>query len=529
MKIQVRINEEGALKNQRYAFTDRYTLLSELMQNARRAGASEVRIDYDRRARMLSVLDDGSGIDDFQTLLTFSESGWDSATRDEERPFGVGFSKCLYAATRCVVNSRGHQIDFETEAALMKHLIDVVSVRDQPGTSVVLYGVELPELAQRIKRLCWGFPIPVVFNGKSIERPYAIDQMGFADTEIGQIHVAGTVDGAATRDTLVFLQGFCVLAPLYCCENPNVVHLDPRRFIARLPDRDKLIDEEEQRRHIEAAIAGLWRSALQAHKEELDAFVFADLFFAAARLWDAIDVFNDVPVLPREICSRITGYPYRQGCDGADYLGKLTQALTREAVEAGEVRLCDLEAPHAQNMALWMFARARDFVIVRAFALDRQHWVRAHVRDFSGSVVEVDVVSEEQRAAFDGRWISCTVVLCEAYGIRVDGERVEIRNDAMACEDENRALVPAGECSGNVVRQISDYIDATDHWREDDLEHDTDAMAEFITHLRSVDPDRTLRSLIAGLRLERYPLLQGKSFRVTIGSSQNRHAIEVLA
>ena len=93
MKIQVRINEEGALKNQRYAFTDRYTLLSELMQNARRAGASEVRIDYDRRARMLSVLDDGSGIDDFQTLLTFSESGWDSATRDEERPFGVGFSK----------------------------------------------------------------------------------------------------------------------------------------------------------------------------------------------------------------------------------------------------------------------------------------------------------------------------------------------------------------------------------------------------------------------------------------------------
>jgi hypothetical protein len=353
--------------------------------------------------------------------------------------------------------------------------------------------------------------------------------MHFTDTEIGRIHIAGTADGAATRRTLVFLQGFCVLAPLYCAENPNVVHLDPRRFIARLPDRDKLIDEDEQRRHVEAAIATLWRSTLEACKHELDASVFADRFFAAARLWDAIDVFNDVPVLPREICSRITGYPYRQGCDGADYLAKLKQALTREAVEVGEVRLCDLEAPHAQNMALWMFARAREFVVVRAVALDAQHWVQPHVRDFSGSAVELDVVGEEQQAVFDGRWVCCTVVLCQAYGIRVDGERVEIRTEAMACEDRGRVIVPAGECEGYVVRQLSDYIDSADRWREDDLEHDTGAMAQFITNLRSVDAHRTLQSLIAGLGLERYPLLQGKSFRVTIGSSQSRQAIEVLA
>lgn len=39
MKIQVRINEEGALRNQRHAFSNRFTLVSELLQNARRAGA----------------------------------------------------------------------------------------------------------------------------------------------------------------------------------------------------------------------------------------------------------------------------------------------------------------------------------------------------------------------------------------------------------------------------------------------------------------------------------------------------------
>ena len=103
MQIQVRINEEGALRNQRFAFTDRFTLVSELLQNARRAGATSIAINHDAEARTLTVSDNGRGIDDFQKLLTFNESGWDETTCDAENPFGVGFSKCLYAASRCIV------------------------------------------------------------------------------------------------------------------------------------------------------------------------------------------------------------------------------------------------------------------------------------------------------------------------------------------------------------------------------------------------------------------------------------------
>ena len=61
MQIQVRINEEGALRNQRFAFTDRFTLVSELLQNARRAGAMRIEIDYDASAQVLRVEDDGVG------------------------------------------------------------------------------------------------------------------------------------------------------------------------------------------------------------------------------------------------------------------------------------------------------------------------------------------------------------------------------------------------------------------------------------------------------------------------------------
>ena len=105
MQIQVRINEEGALRNQRHAFSNRFTLLSELLQNARRAGATRIEIHHDAGAQLLRVHDNGCGLEDFQKLLSFHETGWDAATRTEERPFGVGFSKCLYAATRCIVAS----------------------------------------------------------------------------------------------------------------------------------------------------------------------------------------------------------------------------------------------------------------------------------------------------------------------------------------------------------------------------------------------------------------------------------------
>ena len=57
MQIQVRINEDGALRNQRYAFTDRFTLVTELLQNARRAGAAHIVVGHDDEKRLLTVDD----------------------------------------------------------------------------------------------------------------------------------------------------------------------------------------------------------------------------------------------------------------------------------------------------------------------------------------------------------------------------------------------------------------------------------------------------------------------------------------
>ena len=60
----------------------------EILQNARRAGATEVRII--NKDGFVIVQDNGSGIDDFQKLLDLGGSGWDEKMEAGEDPAGVG-------------------------------------------------------------------------------------------------------------------------------------------------------------------------------------------------------------------------------------------------------------------------------------------------------------------------------------------------------------------------------------------------------------------------------------------------------
>jgi len=60
----------------------------EILQNARRAGATEVRIS--NKNGLVTIQDNGSGIEDFQKLLDLGGSGWDEKLEAGEDPAGVG-------------------------------------------------------------------------------------------------------------------------------------------------------------------------------------------------------------------------------------------------------------------------------------------------------------------------------------------------------------------------------------------------------------------------------------------------------
>lgn len=517
MKIQVRFNEEGALRNQRYAFTDRFTLVTELLQNARRAGSAHIVVDHHAESGVLRVQDDGHGIEDFQKLLSFHESGWDEGTTEQENPFGIGFTKCLYAASRIVVTSGGHRVAIDTAAALRRERFEV-EITDQTidGTVIELRGVQITDLPQRMETLCEGFPVDVVFNGKQLERRFAEDQLPFAPSPIGAVHVAGNRSGKAARHTLVFLQGFCVKRPMYYSFGEiNVVHLDPRQFMARLPDRDTLIDADQQLQRIEAQVKQSWREVLEVARTQMPAEEFVDTYFDAMKQWGHLDLLNDMDVLPAAFFERIVGYPIQAPYGQRDYAEPLDAAPSRRDIEEGRVTIVSLGWPGGDNTGHWMLAKHKQWLTAEAHILDPGHWLRPHVRYIEDHEAHIEVQSETARATLEGRWVWPLVIVCQSVRLRVGDHEVDIVDEGV-CHDGD-ILVPAGEFTGEPVRQLSDFVDGSDRFRDDEMDADRDALADLIRRLRSTDPVATLKSLLDELHLGKYPLLHGKQFEVTVG------------
>jgi Histidine kinase-, DNA gyrase B-, and HSP90-like ATPase len=531
MQIQVQINEEGVLRNQRYAFTDRFTLISELLQNARRAGATRIEVHYGEASKRLCVRDDGCGLTDFQKLLSFHESGWDADTRSKERPFGVGFSKCLYAASRCIVTSGSQRVDIDTALALDKATFKVIQIESDlsvKGTQVELHDVDLPDLGSRIDSLCLGFPVEVFFNGKPLQRRLALAHLNTMPCPMGDVYLTGAADGKHSQHTLVFLQGFCVIRPLYFTPDAvNVVHLDSQQFMARLPDRDKLIDEDVQRRRIDAELKACWQQVLISAKNELAPAQFVELYYPVMRAWFLLELLNDIDVLPRSICNEIVAYPIQSESGGVDYLAQVPDAPSRQEIESAQVTLSTLDGMSDDNPARWMLARAQGHVLIDWFGLHANHWVHRHVRHLESMTVSVEAVEEQHRTQLDGRWVWLTVILCDAVRIKVGNDMVELTDDAVF--HDGCIYVPKGESSGEAVRQASSFMDEHDQFLSNDMEADREALADLISRLRSVDPLQTLDSLLQGLQLGKYPLLHGKRFALSVGMGEvPGHSVDLL-
>ena len=531
--IAVRINEGKLLQQLRYAFSNRYTIVTELMQNARRAGASYVVIEYNKKTETLTARDDGCGIDDFQKLFTFGESGWDEGTIADENAFGLGFTKSLYAAKHCTVSSKGHEISFATADALAQKAILVTMASPGNETIVKLAGVKLPELDRRMETLVIGFPIRVIYNSLELMRPYALDCLDTIECSIGRVKLrgyAGSADGEhASTATLVFLQGFVVLDDALCASTKNIVHLDSTLFQARLPDRDALIDATEQYSRIAAALKEFWRRHLMQQKTALSEELFTQRYFDAAERWRLLDLFDDVPVLPGCLFNIISDYPYQHGQGNPDYLTQLEGVVTREAIETGPLKLVELDDPHEANIAHWMFARARNWVVFDDPRLSKSHWIHSFVEQLDQAACEVDIDGETARADLEGDWIEPTIVICAAYTIRLNDEAVRLTSDAMYWNNEMLVIVPPGDSSGRAAQQVSNFIDDNDQWLDGAQDHDTDALEDLIRLLRATDPVRALNSMLRELHLERYPSLRGKCFTLKVSEDADCHEIEWVA
>lgn len=517
-EVAMKVNQANLVKSLRFSFTNHSTVLGELMQNARRAKATQVSFNFCAETKVLQVIDDGCGIESIQTLLTVAESGWDAELIDRECCFGIGFLSALFACRHLSVISKSGRIDVDTEAVLAFKPVTIIPVTEWDGlTTLTLHGVDLEcdAIVKTLRRLASGFPIPVFFNGESMDRPIAVDSgLNFVITDIGSVYLHGLEKPiGAQYEFQVFLQGL----PIYCSNiyagDRHIVHLDSAQFHARLPDRDKLVNEAEVVKAVKAMLAQEIKKRLLCLKAEQPPEEFVR-FYDMMRHWNLLSLLNDVPLVPVEALSEISNYPV---CDTEifdEFELRVPRAMTRQDIEARGIVTID-DAIRDDGSARYMFAMKKDYLVYNG-NLDSGHWLLPLVRDLNAEKVSIELINESHAAQFFGSWHWITVRFCEGYRITLGEDVVEITDDAfyLGHDHGEEAIVPKGDGSAQVLAQVSNYLNECDEHQQSTYEQDCDAFIAFVVANTTSDPAQALKRLLPDFGS--CPLLYGKSFSLVL-------------
>lgn len=244
-------------------FTNRLTsIFVELLQNARRAGATSVEVrttPAENGFTLVSVRDDGSGIKDFSTLLNLGASNWNEETLRLEDPAGMGIFSLVHQGV--TIRSLGFEVELTRDAFLGHSEAQVVpSLIEVEGTELVFRRKATPdEIAAALKKVAEYGPIDVVLNGETLLRK------DFLNGAIARKVVNGVVIGVfasreANRDHLENLNFYGnlirVRRPEFTLERVLVPSSDRSRSLSvkfdvtdtsslrlKLPDRADVVED----------------------------------------------------------------------------------------------------------------------------------------------------------------------------------------------------------------------------------------------------------------------------------------------
>ena len=574
--VALKVNEKNLVRNLKYAFSNKATVLGELMQNARRAKASK--IEFTMEGNVLTVVDDGIGITNMQNLLTIGESGWDAETLAEEKAFGMGWLSCLFAAQHVTVESRGKLLKFDVNDAIDFRQIEVkdAPAKSVSGTRLVLAGFEMNEHAVKaaLSEKAKGFPITVSFNGEELERPYTLTSRDDAFTAVGHVSIRGLHFGHedeelfTSRHMIMFLQGLPINGSSSMCTRYDIiVHLDSKRFAGRMPDRDKLVDEKEVIDEVDSVVKTLIREHLQAQRKLMSGAAWLNMYWDALKYADCLNLAASEPFLPARICkfiteplTRITNWDnnglaildVEKHFDTKDALVTadfMEGCITREAVEQGRLKLVELPSvgEDSSYAVAYQVAHANRAIVLNSSSLPAGHWAQQHILsldpfDYPEEVKAKYVmlpISEVARGGYSLEFgcESGDVVVAEKFhlGFEVGGKAVMLgaadSSFALSMADNeasSNAITfcvmydPVHKClpdAGALPHQVEDFQDEWGVHMEDDADDEASRFARYAQSLISVSPVDTLLSLVqAKLRwdIREIEQLHGKTFTLAV-------------
>ncbi len=417
---ELNVSREGIIKTLKDQFTDRFTFLQEALQNARRAGANIVDFLMDDANLVLDIIDDGNGIDDFESLLTLGESGWDMQTMVKDYPYGVGFASLLMAADAVQIRTQDKAAFFFTDDLLSFKPVVVNTMAYQAGTHIRLWLKTHYDpifignvLQERVK----GFELPVSFNGKSLERPAALNNPDrhYIGTPIGMVSlpIRHPTDMPDDADVRAFVQGLPVefggtFRKLY--DSCILIHFAPH-IRARMPDRDKLLDEADVRQQWNAVRRKLFAEQLRYIKAHVPMQRFANDYWRSCAKW-CPELLTDVPVAPSMMmaCEDIT--PRLPDWHWQHESALVSWDSNRSLPRKGSLMLTGCFDAYDNQLAN-LYALKKDLPVVEQ-ALPVTHWAAKDAYDATELPITYRVIGEEKTLSYKGSWIWVDVLFCDA-------------------------------------------------------------------------------------------------------------------
>lgn len=531
--VQVTADPGTLLRALSKTFTSTTTVLAELLQNGRRAGAT--RIDIHVADEIIVVQDDGCGIADFNILLSIAQSGWDEAVKRNDAPYGLGFLSSLFSCKYLGVMSKGMHLYAATDDLIDVKKVPFNKTGVETKTEIRLHEHRLGNTASviaAIERYARGFPIPVFVNEQEVDRPDAIENLELIDTPIGLVTRGVTQGYAPSR---VYLQGLPISVGarnVYSRSNSydrnglyDVLHLASPRFEGRMPDRTQLIDAEKAQQEITEVLRGLTRDYVTERAAKLDPADFVDQYFGLAGCLNMHDLMNSFDIIPAGWLAAFCDAPTLTPSDwDKNYLsvpmadnGLPLRVVSRERmVEMGVFNLDDFDEYGGDFLA------AHATHGIGAFVDDKipsWHWAKELSKDVSPADFELIAGKEIGRHAFSVWGETANVVLVETLQARtIEALRKEIETvDIPLYYDTGADLLymTPDASAHDAVRNVCDFVSDDDHDEEAESNAANDLYV-IVQSLQQTDPLELFSSIIRNYVNTTVPdTLKGKSFKVS--------------
>jgi hypothetical protein len=194
--------------------------------------ASHITIDSDENYNTITVTNDGNGLQHIDFLSQMMDGGpyWLENNKAHQCAFYAGATLITQKMT---IESGALIMSIETHN-LESQRVSVSEAPKRSDTKLTVVGSFEGSLlpVKFLKFNAMGLTIPIIFNGKEVERPLALDgKLKFSKTDIGNVHVAKS-EGRPIEDLAIvmFLNGLARRIFEDRKENDlvkHVVHVDP--------------------------------------------------------------------------------------------------------------------------------------------------------------------------------------------------------------------------------------------------------------------------------------------------------------